>query len=139
MSIENGLIICGILGFLISLYFTLVYYGLMKPSQWFIPPICRMDEGTCQTIIHTSDAKILGAPNFVLGLSYYITVIAYASVPFLQQTIILHRFLLAISFATIILGVYLSYSLLFKLRTTCVLCFSSHVLNLIIVMLLFFR
>ena len=139
MSIDDGLIICSAIGFCISLYFTLVYYNAIQSNQWFIPPVCRMDEGTCRMIIQTPDARIFKAPNFVLGLLYYAAIILYASVSSVQQVPYVHEILSAISCGTVFLGVYLSYSLLVKLKTSCVLCFSNHLLNLILTILLFYK
>ena len=130
------LCLCGTIGCLISLYFTLVYYKFINADQWFLPRVCKMDEGMCQMIIHTRDAGMFGIPNFVLGLVYYLAIIFYANVSFLQQTMYINNFLLFVSRGTVILGVYLSYSLLFKVKTLCVLCFSCHILNLILMILL---
>lgn len=136
MIIPYLLTACCCVGFLISFYFTLVYYKVIRPNQWFIPPVCRFEEGACNYIIHTPDASVLGIPNFVLGLFYYSGIIIIEYV-FPEQT---HEFLYqgisAVSAGVVLLGCYLSYSLIVKLKTTCVLCFTSHGLNLIIMILL---
>ena len=136
MAIRIGLIVlCG-LGLSISLYFTMVYFKVMKPDQWFVPRVCRMEEGTCSFIIRTPDARIFGLPNFVLGLLYYTALIAVNIASSTQAHELLYQLLSAVSVGTVLLGVYLTYSLLFKLKTNCVLCFTSHIVNAVIMILL---
>ena len=132
MTISDAIILlCSILGLSISLYFTLVYYRLIKPDATFVPKFCRLDEATCQYLMSTRNARILGARNFVLGLLYYSVLILYVTLVSLQQTISF-EFVAGISLFTVLLGIYLVYGLIVKLKTHCLLCYTSHALNLII-------
>ena len=117
-------------GLLISLYFLLVFYKLIPPNASYIPQFCRLDERTCETILHTPYARLLGIPNFYPGIIFYILVIVFSS-----DSGAIHT-LLGLSGVTVLAGMYLSYALLFKLKVPCVLCFTSHGLNVAIFVLL---
>ena len=132
MAIPDAVILTlSIFGLLISLYFTLVYYRLIRPDTTLIPKVCRLDEATCQYLMGTRNARILGVRNFVLGLLYYIGLILYVGYPSIQQTVPLHP-VVGISLLTVLVGVYLVYGLIAKLKTHCVLCYASHAINFIV-------
>ena len=118
------------LGILISLYFLLVFHKLVPPSASYIPKFCRLDERTCETILFTPYARLLGIPNFYPGIIFYILVIAFASDPAALHT------LLVLSGVTVLAGLYLSHALLVKLKVPCTLCFMGHGINLLIFILL---
>jgi uncharacterized membrane protein len=124
-----------LLGLLISTYFTAVAYRWVSPQTPWVPSFCRMGERTCASIVDSPRARLLGVPNSVLGQLFYTALLAslvtgrlWAS-PYYQG-------ILAASAATVALGLFLSYSLLFVTRVPCVLCFTSHILNLCIFLLL---
>lgn len=137
--IDAGLFACGIVGLLISTYFTLVYYNVMSPNQWFIPPVCRMEDQTCMYIIHTSDAGLFGVPNSLLGIVYYAGIIVFGILSPTHGSEILNRIMIGLSVGTILLGGYLVYSLLFKLKIHCILCYTGHAVNVIILILLLYH
>jgi uncharacterized membrane protein len=121
-------------GFIISLYFTLVYHRLLSPNAKWIPSVCRMEEGICDEIIHTPDARLLKIPNFYLGGIFYLLFIL--ALLFIKPfTVVADGFMIALGFA-IGMGIYLTYSLLFVLKKTCVLCLGTHVINLVLFLLL---
>jgi len=126
-----AILTCSALGWLISLYFTLVYYRVIKPDVRFIPAFCRLDEATCQYLMGTRNAKILGVRNFALGLLYYTALLVYVASESVQEIIPL-SLLIFVSMFTVFLGVYLVYGLIAKLKTHCTLCYTSHVCNLLI-------
>ncbi|MEE9288914.1 MAG: vitamin K epoxide reductase family protein [Bacteroidota bacterium] len=131
------LVLCAALGFLISLYFTLVYYQLMAPDAKLIPSVCQLSEQTCQTILSTREARMLAIPNFLLGLLYYLALMILGAMNLVGPSVRGYDALLIISVFTVFLGLYLTHSLLSKLRVVCVLCLASHAINLIIAVLLF--
>lgn len=132
MAISDVVIVaCSILGFLISLYFTLVYYNVIPPDVRFVPSFCRLDEATCRFLMGTRNAKILGVRNFVLGVSYYAALIIYVATNGFDKTIPLSVMMVISSF-TVLLGMYLVYGLIAKLKTHCVLCYTSHACNMVI-------
>ncbi len=123
---------CSLLGLLTSFYFILVFYQLLKPDAAIVPIFCRLDETTCQHLMSTRNARILGVPNFVLGLLYYTAMALYAIGGNSVQKIISFPLVAFVSLLTVFLGMYLVYGLVAKLKMHCVLCYASHTSNLII-------
>jgi uncharacterized membrane protein len=123
------------LSFLISTYFTAVSYHWVQPDATWLPSFCRMGERTCASIVFTPRARVFGIPNSVLGQVFYTVLIAAVLGDFLFTRPFVYFFLLG-SFLTVLLGVYLTYSLLFLTRVPCKLCFTSHGINLVIFVLL---
>ena len=129
LAIPDTIILaCSIVGLLISVYFTLTYYRVIRPDAMFLPKFCRLDEATCQYLMGTRNAQILGVRNFVLGLLYYTALIIYVGVPSFEVVISVDL-VAGISLLTVVLGVYLVYGLIAKLKTHCVLCYTSHAVN----------
>jgi len=127
------LILLSSAGMYISLYFTLVYYSVIKSSARFMPRFCRLDQISCSVIIHHKDARVLRAPNFVIGLAYYSLILFYvgnAPMPWLDMI------LTYASWLTVGLGIYLVYSLYFVVKVMCPLCLISHAVNLVIAIVL---
>ncbi len=122
------------LGFYISLYFTLVNYNLIHPSRFPIPSMCKLSEGNCQLIIKTKYARLFGLPNFVYGLVYYLGIIVFVISGASGYIKIVFQI---VSVFVVILGVYLSYVLVWVLKVNCILCFLSHIVNFLIMVLIF--
>ena len=133
------LVLLSVSGFLISLYFTLVYYRRIPANYFLVPRICRMNESTCQTVLSTRDARALGVPNFLLGLPYYTLVCLAGLLVICGEHWEGIRLLFWLSALVVLLGVYLSYSLLFKIKISCPLCFASHVINAFITLFLYLQ
>jgi len=127
--------ILAVLGFLISSYFTSVAYRWVNPNASWIPSFCRMGEQTCASIVFTPRARVFGLPNSLLGQVFYVALIAAVVGDFLFTEPLVYFYLL-VSLVTVLLGMYLSYSLLFLTRVPCKLCFTSHAINLVIFILL---
>ena len=122
-------------GFLISSYFTAVSYRWIKPDVKWIPSFCRMEERTCASIVFTPRARFFGLPNSILGQVFYLALMASVWGN-LALTPPVYYLLISASFLTVLLGLYLTYSLLFLTRVPCKLCFTSHAINLVIFILL---
>ena len=125
------------IGFLISLYFSLVHFRVMAPDVAVVPRVCRLSKETCQAILSTPDSRLLGIPNFLLGTLYYLTLILLGLLGLIRPDVRGYEILLMLSFFTVFLGAYLTHSLLVKLRVMCILCFASHAVNLILAVVLF--
>jgi uncharacterized membrane protein len=139
MLVGIALTLLSVLGFLISLYFTLVYYQRIPANYFLVPRVCRMNESTCQTVLSTREARVFGVPNFILGLAYYTLVILVGVLLMLGSEASWFRILFCFSLVTVLLAGYLSYSLLIKIRIACPLCFTSHAINTAIAVLLYFK
>jgi uncharacterized membrane protein len=130
------LILLAFAGFLVSLYFTGIYYNILRSDIWWIPRVCRIEESTCLSILKTPEARIFGLPNFVLGLIFYLLIIAAAVTETFGASDFLFDLILSIALFTVVLAVYLIYSLTVKLKTPCVLCYTAHAINSGIALLL---
>lgn len=139
MLIDGLLLLLSLTGFLISLYFTLVYYQRIPANYFLVPRVCRMSEPNCQTVLSTRDARVFGVPNFVLGLIYYAMILLAVLSGVACRECDALPILLWISLFVAIFGLYLAYSLLFKIKILCLLCFASHGINASIALLLFLR
>ncbi len=127
-----------LVGFVISSYFTGVAYHWVRPETSWIPAICRMGEQACAAIVFTPRARIFGVPNSVLGQLFY-AALATAALSGALDRAPPYYALLCASGATVLLGVYLTWSLLFVTRVNCVLCFTSHTINLVLFVTLLVR
>ena len=133
--VSFALILLAAVGLTISSYFTAVAYGWIDPTEKWIPSFCRMGEQTCSRVIFSPRARVFGLPNSLLGQLFYLAILAatFADLIFLKPFFLLF---LSASFLTVLLGIYLSYSLLYLTRIRCVLCFTSHAINGIIFLIL---
>jgi uncharacterized membrane protein len=128
-----ALLVLAAVGFAISAFFTLITYGVVPLGGRSVRQICRMDRDTCITVLGHPDARIVGVPNSLIGMLFYILVVASAAAGMGSA---LWLAALIASWIAVGLGVYLVHSLLFKLRIPCVLCYTAHGLNLIIALLM---
>ncbi len=133
--VPSLLLLLSAIGFLISSYFTAVSYRWIRPDAPWIPSFCRMGERTCATIVFTPRARVFGLPNSLLGQIFYMAIWASLAGGSLFSTQGYYFFLLA-SLLTVLLGAYLTFSLLFLTRVPCKLCFTTHAINLTIFVLL---
>ena len=122
--LAGALLGLGTLGALDALYFTLVTYHLVRPDAAWLPRICRLDEGACARIVDTPEARVLGVPNALVGLGWYVALGAAALLGLPSCA-----WLLAGAAAAVALSAYLAWALLRKLRVACALCFLGHGVN----------
>lgn len=132
------LFMLALVGLAIAGYFTGVSYRLIAADAPFIPRRCRIGEAACARVLDSPRARVFGLPNSLLGMAYYLGVIGLAvagagAVP--GWMLVGYRL---VALGTVVLGAYLSVSLLFITRVPCVLCFAAHALNLAIALLVWF-
>ena len=116
------------LGFLIASYFTAIAYRWIDPQAAYLPQFCRMGEKTCASVVFTPRARIFGIPNSVLAQIYYVLLMVALWGGLLWRPPF-YAIVLAAATLTVLLGIYLSYSLLFLTRIPCKLCFAGHAIN----------
>jgi uncharacterized membrane protein len=112
-----------LVGLTISIYFTGVYYHWFSPDVFWIPKVCRLEEKSCLLVLDTPRAKIFGIPNSAFGIGIYL----YLMLDLFFFSPLLGFLLLA---AALTRSIYLAYSLIFITKIPCVLCFTSHAVNL---------
>lgn len=133
--VSTAIVLLALVGLAISSYFTAVAYRWIRPDAAWVPRVCRLDEGTCASVVHTPRARVLGVPNSVLGQLYYLALIAGVASGWLWVGPWRQLALLAAAM-TVLLGAYLTYSLLYVTRVPCRLCFTSHALNAVLALVL---
>lgn len=140
--IEWLIIVLALAGLIISFYFTLAYYGRIKKARWVPEILCAREGSSCVTVVQTPYARVFGVPNSLLGIAYYLLVVAMAArgldIPFhgVYYAIALSRAVLLTSLATVLLGFYLIHALRRKLHMDCPLCYTAHAINLVLFLLL---
>ncbi len=127
------LLLLAVVGLLIALYFVLVYYGLLRPDTRLVPAVCRMSDDSCQLVIRHPDAHIFGLPNAVYGVGFYLLVIVSILFPDIS---FLHTAVLVVSWISVAVGIYLIYSLFFKIKIPCPLCLTAHGINIVLAVVL---
>ncbi|MEA1882675.1 MAG: vitamin K epoxide reductase family protein [Candidatus Marinimicrobia bacterium] len=115
-------LVCGAFSF----YFYSVYRGWISYRQWWVPRFCEMDSDQCTSIVDSNYGRIIGIPNALVG-SIFLLFYSYAllSVPL---ELVEKSTPLYMGWFTIIIGVYLVYGLI-RLKVSCPICLTVHVLN----------
>ena len=79
--------------------------------------------------------RIFGVPNSVVGQLFYLALATAGLTGGLDQSVA-RLLLTGVSGVAVLLGAYLTYALLVVLRVHCILCYTSHAINLTLLALL---
>lgn len=115
------LLALAVLGAAISFYFTLAYYGWLE-SPHVPAALCRREERSCVTILATPYARVLGVPNTLVGIGFYLLTGIVAGLAL--NDALPHWLWLANlvgAAAAVLLAPYLIWALAARLRTWCAL------------------
>jgi uncharacterized membrane protein len=113
------------------------YYGWWRGPARLVPArLCSEKAGGCLDILAAREARVFGPPNSSLGIVYYAMLLGLAAGGVSWIPAPLATAVTALSWGVVGLSAYLAWSLLFRLRTGCPICFFSHALNLGIALLL---
>jgi len=130
---------------IISLYFTFAYYGRVKKSHWVPEILCAREGSSCLTVVQTPYARVIGVPNSLLGIPYYLALIGWTLGGDRLRRTYIHmgslvlgptNLLIAASGVAVLLGIYLIYALRRKLHVDCPLCYTAHAINATLLVLL---
>lgn len=113
------LALLALLGLLNSVYFALLYFRVVSPDHSSLPSFCRIGENTCQSVVFTRDGSLLGFPNSLLGIAYYLLLMGVAASRVVAGRYMLLDLALAASAGAVLMGVYLIWALLVKLKQPC--------------------
>ncbi|MGD0227987.1 MAG: vitamin K epoxide reductase family protein [Terriglobia bacterium] len=139
--------VLSVAGFADSLYFTFAYYGRIRKARWIPEILCAREGSACVTVVQTPYTRVFGVPNSLLGIIYYLLLIAGATgnwsfgfnlyVHFTYFVVPLGlAMLILISACTVLLGFYLVYALRRELHVDCPLCYTAHAINVAVFVLL---
>jgi uncharacterized membrane protein len=110
--------------------------GFIRPDARWMPSFCRLDEKTCRSILDRPEARLFRIPNFYVGIFYYALLIPLTFLPDVLREFLFEIRL--ISGLTVFIGIILTYSLVWRIKVNCVLCFTSHVVNLLLFFIFLF-
>jgi uncharacterized membrane protein len=121
----NGAILAALLlllalaGLANAVYFALLYYRVLPPDSRRVPAFCRMEESACASVVFAGCGRLFGVPNSLPGIGFYLLLLSVAAVRLITGYWALLDWALALSLVTVIVGAYLVYALMFRLRTPC--------------------
>lgn len=142
LALRASVVVLALAGLVDALYFTFAYYGRIRKARWVPEILCAKEGSSCVTVVQTPYARVFGVPNSLLGIIYYIFLIAWATVGFWPWLTLsngaefLLRMPIFVSAVTVILGSYLIYALRRKLHTDCPMCYAAHAINASLLVLL---
>jgi uncharacterized membrane protein len=144
MGLRFFICILSLAGLADALYFTLAYYGRVRGARWVPQILCAREGSSCVTVLQTPYARVLGVPNSLLGILYYLAVMlwlawsghAHSIKVYFTFFLFLTGALMVAVIAAVILGGYLVYALRHRLHTHCPLCYTAHGINLALFILL---
>jgi uncharacterized membrane protein len=110
------LLVLAVVGLANAVYFALIYYRLVKPDSTMMPPFCRLGEETCEAVVFTRYGRLLHVPNSLLGIFFYLLLVGVALSKLMTGRTALLNYALAASAVSVVIGVYLTWALLIKLK-----------------------
>lgn len=115
------IIILCVIGFAVSAYGFFIEKRLKKDPNY--KPMCEIsDKASCTKPFQSSFSKMLGISNTVVGMVFY-AAIAFFSWFGLYQLVLIG------SAAACFVSLYLAYILYAKIRTLCLICTSTYLIN----------
>ncbi|BCW97335.1 MAG: hypothetical protein KatS3mg024_0162 [Armatimonadota bacterium] len=121
-----------IVGLVNAALFTAMIYGWLALDSPLLTRVCRVDSGDCRKVITSPRARLFGVPNSVLGVVWYLLAGSLAAAALGTGSLPWRPALLALSALTVVVGIYLIWSLRFRLQVHCWFCYLGHATNFII-------
>lgn len=113
-------------GIAISAYMYFITMQVEKNPMY--KAACDFSEtASCTKPIKSRYAKMLGVPNAIVALAFYVLVFVLA---FFDQT----QLVLILSAAASLVSIYLAYILFTKVKSTCVLCIAGYIINFLLLL-----
>ncbi|MFH0834077.1 MAG: vitamin K epoxide reductase family protein [Patescibacteria group bacterium] len=115
------------LGLLLSLYTLYLHWKSKREANY--KAVCDLsDRMSCMKSIRSEEGKIFGIPNGVYGIGFYAAV-GLATLPQFQN------YLWPLAIIGMLFSFYFAYQLYFKVKTFCVVCTSTYLINLLLLFL----
>lgn len=126
----NSVIIISIAGFFLSLY---ALYIEKKSEQGNYKAVCDInDRISCTKAFSSEYGKMFNISNSVSGLFFYAVISVLSWLNFVDYV-----FYLAV--ASMLATFYLWYTLTFKVKTVCVVCYSIYIVNMLLLVFSYLR
>lgn len=115
------------LGLGISVYAYTIEYKIAQNPVY--KAVCDLsDSVSCSKPITSAYGKLFGVSNAVLGIFYYAL---FLILLFLQATLTLY----ILALGAFLFSIYLAWLLYFRIRVLCILCTSTYVINILLLIL----
>lgn len=124
-------------GWVVSLYFLMVYRQLISHKTWWMPSPIRISGPACTDIVDSRFGRTLKQPNAYWGLWYYgLLIIFLLGDRFFSFP--LNNILIVITGITLIFSLYLLYGL-YSLKVACRPCLTTHTINIFLFIIILLR
>jgi vitamin-K-epoxide reductase (warfarin-sensitive) len=115
------------IGFFLSLYAFYIKNKYKKDPNYI--PLCNLNKNiSCTKAFSSSYSNIFYLPNSLYGILFYVLI-------FLLASLNLFNYIFPLSIISVLISLYLAYLLYFKVKSLCLICTSTYLINLL---LLFF-
>ena len=130
-------LLLSVCGWLVSLYFLMVYQRRISHKTWWMPSPIRISGPACTDIVDSRFGRTLRQPNAYWGLWYYgLLILFLLGVQFFSFS--LNNILIVITGITLIFSLYLLYGL-YSLKVACRPCLTTHMINLFLFIIMLMR
>lgn len=120
-----SLIALSVIGLIDSIY--LSWHSLRKQ-----PLICPINKQDCNAVVQSPYGKMFGIKNEIIGVFYYVFVIALSFIIFFNSINWIKYALFILSFIALSASAYLFYVQKYILKNYCFYCIISAIVNLLI-------
>ena len=121
-------IILAFVGLILSLYAYRVKKHLDRVPSY--KPLCEIsDQVSCKRALQSKESNLLFVPNSAWGMFYYFLIILFVENYWIQWAF-------SLSVIALIMSLYLSYVLYYKQKNFCVVCWSTHLVNVFLFLFL---
>lgn len=127
-NLNRGIFILSMVGVGIS---TFLAYEYLQPS----PIACPITGGGCETVRKSEYSAVFGISIPYLGILYYLTTASLSILLTQSYQKLLDQLRLALSFAALIFGIYLTSLEAFVIKAWCFWCVASFIVSVLILML----
>jgi uncharacterized membrane protein len=126
------ILVTALAGLANSAVFSAMMYGWLAVESPLVTRVCRLDAEDCRKVISSPRARLFGVPNSVLGMLWYVLAALASGSALATGSLPLRPALIAISFLTVLVGIFLIWSLRVRLKVHCWFCYAGHAVNFII-------
>lgn len=126
--------ILALLGFVLNLHFIYTHH-FRRGEKHRHTKLCGGNK--CASLVESRYARIFHVPNYFLSVFYYAGILIISFTPYFSEE---NSRIALVTLTGFVAGmsIYLTYILVFKLRTKCIICFTSSVVNVLIALFYIF-
>jgi uncharacterized membrane protein len=118
-----------LLGFVDSLYLTLVHFQVVSPITLESSGVCTLAGDSCAKVILSPNASVAGIPHAVLGAAYFAVLLGAVGLRLLIGRWFAPFEMFAFLLAGFAFSAYLTQELVLRMHAPCPFCLTAHVIN----------